>query len=288
MTAIPIPGFCEPISSITHLAAAVAALIGVIFLYRRGHGNNTRFFSLSIFSFSLVFLFSMSGVYHLLDRNTVARDVFQRLDHAAIWTLIAGTFTPIHALLFRGVWRWGFLLIIWTIAIVGLVLEVIFFTDIPEWLSLCFYLAMGWMGVLSGWKYAKEYDLAGAKSLMKGGLAYSIGAILEFFGWPVIIAGVLGPHEIFHLLIIVAASYHWYFVYERAGHPVINKLVVDVIERPNSIFIAHARGEKMTMEAPSLDAIKVQLREEIARRFPKYLLPDSVVLKLSKEDLIIL
>ena len=97
-----IAGFTEPFSSMTHLLAAFVFLIISIFLIRRGRGNCARMIFLSVFSFACFFQFSMSGVYHLLDAGS-ARDILQRLDHAAIFILIAGSFTSIHGILFTGI-----------------------------------------------------------------------------------------------------------------------------------------------------------------------------------------
>ena len=108
MEIIPLPGFSEPFSSWTHLLAAGTALLGGYVLFTRGRGNALRIFSLLVFSFSLIFLFSMSGVYHLLEPGRAPREVFMHLDHSAIFVLIAGTFTPIHIILFRGPLRWGY------------------------------------------------------------------------------------------------------------------------------------------------------------------------------------
>jgi channel protein (hemolysin III family) len=130
MTPNPIIGFADPVSSWSHLLAAGVSLIGTGVLWAKGRGNVARVASLTVFSFALVFLFSMSGVFHLLPRGTVARDVLQRLDHAGIWTLIAATFAPIHIILFRGHRRWLVLLIVWAAAITGLVLEIVFFEDV--------------------------------------------------------------------------------------------------------------------------------------------------------------
>ena len=284
MEIISIPGFSEPFSSIIHLLAAFAAFIGTFFLYLEGSGNHTRFFSLFVFSLSMIFLFSMSGIYHLLEPGNLPRAVFQRLDHAAIWVLIAGTFTPIHTLLFRGVWRWGFLLTIWSVAITGLVLEVVFFTNVPEWMSLSFYLGLGWMGVISGVKYSRDHGWHDARLIAFGGLSYSIGAILEFARWPVLIDGVIGPHEIFHVFIIIGAGCFWLFIYERAGHPIISKLVVDVVERLNGEFSAKVKGEKIVVGASSLIQLKSLLNTEVNKRFPKPVRPDSMLLNFRKQD----
>jgi channel protein (hemolysin III family) len=286
MELIPIPGFSEPFSSIVHLVAAFGFFVGSFFLYAKGSGNRTRFFSLFVFSFSVVFLFAMSGVYHLLEPGNAPRAVLQRLDHAAIWLLIAGTFTPIHTLLFRGLWRWGFLAAIWSVAITGLVLEVTFFRDIPEWLSLSFYLGLGWLGILSGYKFSRHYGFHGAKLMVFGGLAYSFGAVLEYLRVPILLPGIVGPHEIFHLFTIAGASFFWIFIYERAGHPIISQIIVEVVERPNQEFTARAHGEKIEVTANSLENIKVKIRNEVEKKFPEHFRPKTILLKLHKEDLL--
>ena len=89
-----------------------------------------------VFAFSCVLLLSISGVYHLLSPGGSGRYVLHRLDHAAIFILIAGSFTPVHAILFRGPWRWGMLAGVWTMAITGLTLKTVYFTSIPEWFGL--------------------------------------------------------------------------------------------------------------------------------------------------------
>src|ERR1700733_4157820 len=116
----------------------------------KGRGDLSRTISLGVFAFSTVLLLSMSGTYHLLTPGTTGRDVLQRLDHGAIFVLIAGTFTPLHVILFRGVWRWAPLLVVWTAAIAGVTLKSVFFNDMAEWVGLLFYLGMGWLGVISG------------------------------------------------------------------------------------------------------------------------------------------
>ena len=98
---ISLPGFAEPISSISHLLYACIAFIASFFLLYRGRGNSQRFRGLFIYSLSLVYLFSMSGVYHLLSKGTTASYVLRILDYTGIYFLIAGSFTPIHLILFR-------------------------------------------------------------------------------------------------------------------------------------------------------------------------------------------
>src|SRR5665213_3205493 len=179
MIPISIPGFTDPVSSFTHLLMAGAAFVGAFFLCARGRGNAARMSSLILYTVALVFLFSMSGVFHLLERGGEARDVLQRLDHAGIWVLIAGTITPLLVILFRGAWRWGMLLLVWTLTINGLVLEVVFFNDFPEWLLLSFFLGLGWLGAISMMQFRKAFKGASIALVVAGGVFYSIGAIID-------------------------------------------------------------------------------------------------------------
>ncbi len=217
---IAIPGFAEPVSSMTHLGGAfVAALMG-IFLLRRSGRHFGRLASMLVFTGSCVFLFSMSGVYHLLDPGTTARTVMQRLDHAAIFVLIAGTFTPPHVILFRGFMRWGMLLLMWSAVAAGITLKTIWFDDLPEWAGLSMYLALGWLGAVSTvvfwFRHGAATILRIGKPLAWGGFFYTTGALLEFFRVPTLIDGVLGPHELFHIAVMLGALSHWIFLYRIA------------------------------------------------------------------------
>ncbi len=267
MSTVSIFGFYEPISSWSHLLTAFAGFIGLYFLLKRGKGNLTRQLALLVFSISIIFLFSMSGVFHLLYAPSMARDVLQRLDHAGIWTLIAGTFTPIHIILFRGPWRWIPLTAIWVMAITGLVLQVIFFTSFPQWLVLLLFLGLGWFGCFSMYKFKKLYRDPTIWFLFAGGIFYSIGAIIDFMRWPVIWLGVLGPHEIFHLFVIMGVASHWWFIYKWADHPITNDIMFLVQIFPNHKYVAEANEESIAIEASSLEDLKKQATAIVKKRF---------------------
>src|SRR3954453_22022864 len=136
MLPIAIPGFKDPFSSISHLFVGVPVfLVLTVLLIRRGRGDRGRMIALGLYGLSNVFLFAMSGVYHMLPDST-GRMVVQRLDHAAIFFLIAGTFIPVHYILFRGWKRWVPLTVVWICAIAGATLKSIFFNDLSEFLGL--------------------------------------------------------------------------------------------------------------------------------------------------------
>ena len=210
--AIEIPGFSEPFSSLSHLlAAGLFSFIGFLLLLR-SRGSHGRVWSIGIFVFAVVFLLSMSGVYHFLEQGVEARGVLNRLDHAAIFVLIAGTFTPIHVMLFTGWRRWSVLTVIWLFAVAGIIVKTIYFDAFPEWVGLTLYLVMGWSGALSAMLI---YHLHGARylvPLVAGAIAYTIGAILDYLRVPVLIEGIIGPHELFHLFVLSGIGAHWLLV----------------------------------------------------------------------------
>jgi predicted membrane channel-forming protein YqfA (hemolysin III family) len=194
---IEIPGFSEPFSSMSHLlAAGIFLILGTILVFRHRH-SSLRVIGLVIFITGVIFTLAMSGVFHLLTPGSTSREVLQRLDHAGIFFLIAASFTPLHLLLFKGIARWGILVLVWTCAITGLTLKSIYFNDIPEWLGL---------------------TLQFIKPLLYGSLAYTFGALIDFTQTPILIAGVLGPHELFHVGILFGVGFHWAFVARAAEH----------------------------------------------------------------------
>jgi channel protein (hemolysin III family) len=217
MLSIPIPGFSDPISSLSHLAGAfVFAVLGG-FLIARGRGDARRVLSLVVFAVSCVLLLSLSGVYHLLTPQTAARGVLLRLDHAAIFVLIAGSFTPVHAILLRERWQRCLLAGIWAAAIAGLVLKTVFFDTTPQWLGLGMYLGLGWLGVISTVALARRFGVRFILPLVWGALAYTVGALVDFLGWPVLVTGVIGPHELFHVAVLAGISFHWAFIHSIAA-----------------------------------------------------------------------
>ncbi len=211
-----IPGFAEPFSSLSHLAGAGLFLVMSVFLVLRGRGNTARVASLAIFSFGSVFLLSISGVYHLLDPKGDARYVLKVLDHAAIFVLIACTFTPVHMILFHRWGQWGVLTLVWGYAGAAILLKTIYFDSMPDALGLGLYLGMGWIGAYTGFSVWRRFGFHFMEPILWGGLAYSLGAVLEFMRWPVVWPGVVQWHEVFHLAVLIGLAFHWSFIYSIA------------------------------------------------------------------------
>ena len=211
-----IAGFADPISSWTHLLGAAVFGALSVSLLRRGRGSTGHVVALGVFAFTCVSLLAISGVYHLLGPGP-GRDIMRRLDHDAIFALIAGTFTPVHTILFRGARRWAPLVLVWSFGIAGIAVKTVFFDSFPEWLSLALYLAMGWFGLASGWLIWRQYGAAALRLPLAGGIAYTVGAVFEFAKYPVVIRGVVGGHELFHIAVLVGVALFWRYIFSFAG-----------------------------------------------------------------------
>lgn len=217
MTLFPFLGLHDPFSSLSHFIAAASALAGSYFLYRKGQGNPLRTAALLLFSASLLFLFSMSGIYHGLGPGP-QRAFFRRLDYAGIWIVIAGSATPVQMLLLKGRWRWGMTILFWAVALTSLVLIDSYFTRLPYWAIVSSYVGVSLLGVITFTHILRRYGWRETTLLFLGGIAYIAGAVIDYSEWPVLLRGVLGPHELFHLLVIAGALLHWFFIYGRADH----------------------------------------------------------------------
>jgi channel protein (hemolysin III family) len=216
---VSIPGLADPFSSLSHLSGAGLFAIFSVLLLQRGRGDRLRMASLVIFCCGTVFLLTVSGLTHLVGRGGSAHFVLQRLDHAAIFALIACSFTPMHIILFRGRQRWTVLALVWAIAILGITFKTIYFDSIPPSVGTAIYIGMGWIGLLSWWSIVRQYGFNFARPLMYGGFAYTIGGLLDGLHWPVLISGVIQWHEVFHVAVLIGLGFHWAFVYAIANRP---------------------------------------------------------------------
>jgi channel protein (hemolysin III family) len=208
----PVLGFCEPVASWLHAGGAIVAVLSTRSLCRSAATPGASL-ALGLFGAAVVMSLAVSGIYHAIDIETGARAVFQRLDHAFIWILIAATFTPVHVILFRGPWRWAMLAFIWTCAIAGVALKTIFFADVGPGLGLALYLILGWLGVVSAAKIWQQDGRGATHLLLAGGLLYSLGGAASVAEMPVLIPGYVGHHELFHVAVLAALYAHWRFMH---------------------------------------------------------------------------
>jgi channel protein (hemolysin III family) len=216
--AYPIPGFREPVSCFTHLLAALVFAILSFYLVRRGRGDRSRTLSLTVMACSTLFLLSMSAVYHLLGPGT-GRNVMRQLDIAGVFALIAGTVTPVHAILFKGFNRWAPLLLVWSAAATGITLRTVFSESLPSAVGLAIFLLLGWGGLISCILLWRRYGFSFVRPLLWGGVAYTLGVIVLGLNWPILIPHVVGAHEVWHVAVLIGLGLHWKFVFQFAHGP---------------------------------------------------------------------
>jgi hemolysin III len=189
---------------VLHQWAFFAALAAGISLVALADGLRERFASW-VYATALAAMFGASALYHRVDwRSPVRRAWARRLDHAAIFIFIAGTYTPFALLAFEGVLPTVTLVAIWGAAALGLALNLAWI-DGPRWIAAVAYLSVGWVGVIAAPQLFTNVDLAAALLVVIGGGLYSVGAAVYAFQWPDPFPTTFGFHELFHLLVVAAA-----------------------------------------------------------------------------------
>ena len=201
----------EPVSGLTHLVGVLLALVALIVLLTKAAGRADQLVAFGIFGLSLIALYGASALYHLLPVSASAIARLRRLDHMTIFILIAGTYTPVCVLALEGVWRAGLLGLIWTLALCGIVLKLLWM-DAPRWLSVGVYLAMGWLAVIAASAIFRALPLGGVAWILGGGLVYSAGALIYGLKRPNLVPGVFGFHELWHLFVLAGSACHFWAV----------------------------------------------------------------------------
>jgi hemolysin III len=150
-------------------------------------------------------MFGASALYHRIMWTSLARRrLVAKLDHAAIYLLIAGTYTPFGLLVLEGAWRWTILVIVWTGALAAILLKLVWGSS-PKWVPATIGIALGWVGVVAFPQIAK-IGVAGVVLTVAGGVCYTVGAIVYARRRPDPLPQTFGYHELFHLLVIAAAA----------------------------------------------------------------------------------
>jgi hemolysin III len=198
----------EPVNGLMHAVAAVAALVGLIILIVVAENDWIKLSSLIIYGTSLVLLLSASSAYHLVKGSPKAILWLRKLDHSAIYLLIAGTYTPICVNLFSGFWQWGMLALIWSLALVGIVTK-LFIINLPRWFTATVYLIMGWLSVLAIQEILTNLPTGALVLLLLGGLAFTLGAVIYITKILDFVPGVFGFHEVWHIFVTLGCAFHY-------------------------------------------------------------------------------
>jgi hemolysin III len=189
---------------VLHQAAFVVAVGIAPFLILTADGGRAQF-AAAVFAGSVVACFGASALYHRVTWKPRARLWMRRIDHAGVYLLIAGTYTPVSMLVLRGAWRPVVLTIIWAGAAAAIVLKFVW-VGAPKWLAAAIGIALGWVAVVVLPQLVGRVNLAAVILLVAGGLAYTLGAIVYVRRRPDPVPAVFGYHELFHALTIVGVA----------------------------------------------------------------------------------
>jgi hemolysin III len=189
---------------VLHQGAFLAALVvGPLLVV--GAGDERERIAAAVFAASVAACFGASALYHRVTWTPAVRPWMRRVDHAGIYLLIAGTYTPVCLLVLNGTWRLVILVIVYAGAFAAVALKFAW-VDAPKWLAAVLGIALGWTGVVMLPQLATRLDPAAVALLGAGGLLYTAGAIVYARRRPDPIPHVFGYHELFHALTIVAVA----------------------------------------------------------------------------------
>ena len=197
----------ERLNIVTHaigLLMSVSALT-LLVVFATMKGTVWHIVSFAIYGGSLVILYFASTVFHLSE-NQKLRNHLNIFDHAAIFLLIAGTYTPFALVTLRGPWGWTILGVVWGLAIAGIILK-LFFTGRYNLLSTIIYIVMGWLIIIAIKPLVAALPFEGLMWLLAGGLSYTVGAV--FF----LLNKMPYNHAIFHVFVVAGSACHFVAVF---------------------------------------------------------------------------
>ena len=206
----------RPWSAITHGVGAALALAGAILLLIRAALSGAGPLSIvafCVYGASMVGLYTASTLYHAIRTSVRGRLNLRKFDHASIYFLIAGTYTPVCLIALRGAWGWSLFGVIWGLALAGLILSVAWI-HAPRLLTSTIYIAMGWLALIAFYPLMRSLPASGFFWLLLGGVLYTIGGVLYALKWPGRSNPRFGCHEIFHVFIVLGSVAHFILMYQ--------------------------------------------------------------------------
>jgi hemolysin III len=189
----------------SHAIAALGAIPALAAMLWQSLPDPPRAVSLLVYGVSMIELLAVSASYHLRAWRPSVRATLRALDHASIFVLIAGTYTPIAFNVLAGGERVGVLVVVWALAAVGVACSVLT-PRLPRSARAGLYLAMGWVALIPAPSLVRALPALAVGGLIAGGLLYTAGALVYARRWPDPLPRVFGFHEVFHLLVIAGAA----------------------------------------------------------------------------------
>jgi hemolysin III len=199
----------DPFSGLSHAAGALLAVVGLVVLIIESQGDPLRVSSFAVYGGTLVLLYVASALYHSLRVGPRASDALYGFDRAAIFALIAGTYTPICLLGLGGGWGLGLFVAVWGFAAIGIIVDIIARRRTPHWLQALLYLMTGWLAVLAVGPLVRALSLPALLLLAAGCIIYTAGAVICVTEKPRLRPGIFGAHDLWHVLVLAGSACHF-------------------------------------------------------------------------------
>lgn len=206
----------DPGSAITHFIGMLMAIFAAVPLIIKAAHEPGRIYlvSIIIYAASLILLYAASTTYHTFNRSERVNTILKKIDHMMISVLIAGSYTPICLLVLGGKRGLILLAIVWSFAIVGILIKA-FWVYCPRWVSSLLYIGMGWTCVLAFTQILNSMSTAAFLWLLAGGVIYTVGGVIYALKLPLfnLKHKNFGSHEIFHLFVMGGSACHFVVMY---------------------------------------------------------------------------
>ena len=201
----------NPVRGFLHGSAAAAGFVGTILLLFHAPNWPVRA-AVLVFGLAMMALYTTSSLYHSIPWRERWKKRMQRMDHSMIYVLIAGTYTPVAAIVLNPPWNWIVLAMVWGITIGGVVQKGLF-PKVPGWISVMMSTILGWLGVFFFWPMIQRLGWLPVGIVLAGGLLYTVGMVFLVTNRPRLWPRVFSYHEVFHIMVVSATSLHFLVIW---------------------------------------------------------------------------
>ena len=200
----------DPWSAYTHFAGFLAAIAGLVALIAYTTNDPVKLTTVTIYGGCMVLLFLASATYHFFDLGEQGNKRLRRLDHAAIFLMIAGSYVPSLVFLLEGAWRIAMLAVVGGLATLGVLFKLVFYNASRK-AGVLMYVLLGWVILIPGHMMLPRLGAWELGWLIGGGLTYTVGAVVYARRWPDPLPQVFGHHEVWHLFVMGGAAMHYVY-----------------------------------------------------------------------------
>ncbi len=205
----------ERISFYSHFVGFFLALIGMIILLIKAFDSLDKIIIAAVYGLSVVFLFLASSLYHAHKKEDDENSIWRKLDHFAIFVMIAGSYTPVAYIYLEGWLKWTIIAVQWGLVLGGAFLKFMYFKT-PRILYTAIYLLMGWVGIFAFHQLFMTMPTLNLILMFAGGLSFTAGAVFYIIKKPKLTPN-FGFHEIFHFFILAGGIFHYLMVFIALG-----------------------------------------------------------------------